>query len=65
MGGQPMIGEPDKEADPLPLDERAHRALDESRKAIEDSKQAIEQSRKLLKRLKQAAGRPLIPPQSN
>jgi hypothetical protein len=60
-----MIGDPGKEAAPVPLDERAQRALDESRKAIEDSKQAIEHSRKLLKRLKQAAGRSLIPPHSN
>jgi hypothetical protein len=60
-----MIGQTKNTSDPLPVDERAQRVLDESRKAIEDSKQAIEQSRKLLKRLRQAAGRPLIPPESN
>ena len=47
------------------LDQRAQDLIDQSRDALAATKQAIDESQKLLKPLKQAANRPLIPRHSN
>jgi hypothetical protein len=60
-----MVGETKHAPDPLPIDERAQKVLDDSRKAIADTQDAIAKSRELLNRLRQAAGLPSLPPHSN
>lgn len=53
-----MAAEPNLEAPPVQLDERAQAVIEQSRAAVEASRQTLEEARALLRRLDEKAEAP-------